>query len=92
MRSRPAPLWPLMLKLGAVLLLTALVGLGAGLYADAQFGTRPLLTLILSLAGIVIGSWYGFRLVARAIADAEAAAALMRARLQSPVQPTRAEE
>ena len=81
-----------MLKLGAILLLTALVGLGAGLYADTQFGTKPLLTLILSLASIVIGSWFGFRLVARAMADAEALAASVRAQRQAAARPSRAEE
>lgn len=57
----------LLLRLGAILLLTALFGLGLGVLADAQAGTKPLFTLVFSVAGMTMGSYTGYRLVAAAL-------------------------
>ncbi|HLG50026.1 MAG: AtpZ/AtpI family protein [Chloroflexi bacterium] len=57
-------------QLGFTLVASILLGLVLGLWIDAQLGTRPWATLILSLLGILAGSFAAYRLVARSIEQA----------------------
>jgi F0F1-type ATP synthase assembly protein I len=81
--SRGTPVLGLMLRLGAILLMSVAFGFGLGLYIDSLAGTRPLFMLILSLVGISLGSLFGFRLVMAAVAEVEREAALARARREA---------
>jgi F0F1-type ATP synthase assembly protein I len=63
----------LITQLGLTIVLSILLGLVLGLWVDAHFGTKPWATLILSLLGIVAGSFGVYRLVATSIDHATAA-------------------
>jgi ATP synthase protein I len=63
----------LITQLGLTIVLSILLGLVLGLWVDAHFGTKPWATLILSLLGILVGSFGVYRLVATSIDQATAA-------------------
>lgn len=91
--SGRTPLLSLMIRLGVILILCVALGTGLGLLIDSAAGTRPIFTLVLSLIGILFGSYFGMRLVTAAIAEVEREAALARARREAEQeQPPKAEE
>lgn len=47
--------------IGAQLIGTIGVGVFVGIWLDGQFGTNPILTVILSLVGVVGGLWVSVR-------------------------------
>jgi F0F1-type ATP synthase assembly protein I len=52
-------------EIGFVLLVTTLAGVGLGIWADAQLGTKPVVTVIGFLAGAGLGFAGMWRLVTR---------------------------
>ena len=50
-------------QVGLVIVAAILIGLGIGLWLDSQLGSRPLFTLVLSLAGSVAGTIAVIRMV-----------------------------
>jgi F0F1-type ATP synthase assembly protein I len=81
-----------MIRLAVILILAVVPGVGLGLLIDGQLGSRPWGILILSVAGMILGSILGFRLVAAAIAEAEVAAVAARARRDARATSPRVEE
>lgn len=63
----------LITQLGLTIVLSILLGLVLGLWVDAHLGTKPWATLILSLLGILAGSFGVYRLVSSSIDQATAA-------------------
>ncbi len=57
-------------QLGLTMVGSILLGLVLGLWLDAHLGTKPWATLILSLLGILLGSYAVYRLVAASIDQA----------------------
>ena len=71
---RPGWAGPLTLitQLGLTIVVAIVLGLVVGLWVDSHFGTKPWGTLILSLLGILAGSFGVYRLVATSIDQAVA--------------------
>jgi ATP synthase protein I len=71
---RPGWAGPLALitQLGLTIVVAIVLGLVLGLWVDSHFGTKPWGTLILSLLGILAGSFGVYRLVATSIDQAVA--------------------
>jgi ATP synthase protein I len=62
----------LITQLGVTVVVSILVGLVAGLWIDAHFGTSPWGVLVFSLIGILAGSAGVYRLIVTSIDEAVA--------------------
>lgn len=73
-RIGPGGLGPVALvtQLGITVASALVLSLLLGLWLDSQFGTRPLMTLVFSMIGVLIGTVGMYRLVSRAIAESAA--------------------
>ncbi len=69
----PAVIGVMVLQIAAAVGFPMLGALAAGLYADARLGTRPLLTLLLTLAGALLSLWLTYRIALHTSAKARAA-------------------
>lgn len=59
--------WALVTQLGLSVVATLLIALFLGMWLDSVLGTRPWLTLILSLIGVVAATINVYRLVTRSL-------------------------
>jgi ATP synthase protein I len=71
MTGRSFAYFALFSEIGIVLLVTVLVGVLAGYWADQQFGTLPIFLLVGFFVGIALGARVVFRLIFRFLAEAE---------------------
>jgi F0F1-type ATP synthase assembly protein I len=58
-------------EIGFILLLTTLAGVGLGLWADGQLGTKPLLVLVGLFAGLGVGARAVWILIERFLAASD---------------------
>ena len=71
MPGRTFAYFALFSEIGIVLLVTVLVGVLAGYWADQQLGTLPLLLLVGLFVGLAGGALTVYRLINRFLADYE---------------------
>jgi F0F1-type ATP synthase assembly protein I len=71
MTGRSFAYFALFSEIGIVLLVTVLVGVLAGYWADQQLGTLPIFLLVGLFAGMALGARVVFRLIYRFLAEAE---------------------
>jgi ATP synthase protein I len=71
MSGRTFAYFALFSEIGIVLLVTVLVGVLAGYWADQQLGTLPLLLLVGLFVGLAGGALTVYRLINRFLADYE---------------------
>jgi ATP synthase protein I len=71
MTGRSFAYFALFSEIGIVLLVTVLVGVLAGYWADQQFGTLPIFLLVGFFVGMALGARVVFRLIFRFLAEAE---------------------
>jgi F0F1-type ATP synthase assembly protein I len=71
MTGRTFGYFALFSEIGIVLLVTVLVGVLAGYWADQQLGTLPLLLLVGLFVGLAGGALTVYRLINRFLADYE---------------------
>ena len=71
MSGRTFAYFALFSEIGIVLLVTVLVGVLAGYWADRQLGTLPLLLLVGLFVGLAGGALTVYRLINRFLADYE---------------------
>jgi ATP synthase protein I len=71
MTGRSFAYFALFSEIGIVLLVTVLVGVLVGYWADQQFGTLPIFLLVGFFVGIALGARVVFRLIFRFLAEAE---------------------
>jgi F0F1-type ATP synthase assembly protein I len=71
MTGRSFAYFALFSEIGIVLLVTVLVGVLAGYWADQQLRTLPLFLLVGFLVGLAAGAGAVYRLIYRFLADAE---------------------
>lgn len=71
MTGRSFAYFALFSEIGIVLLVTVLVGVLAGYWADQQLRTLPLFLLVGFLAGLAAGAGVVYRLISRFLADVE---------------------
>ena len=60
----------LVTQVGLTMVVCILIGLGVGLWADNNFGTKPCITLVLTLVGVAAGTYSVYRTVSQAIEEA----------------------
>lgn len=60
----------LVTQVGLTMVVCILIGLAIGLWADNNFGTKPCITLVLTLVGVAAGTYSVYRLVSEAIEEA----------------------
>lgn len=75
----------LVTQLGFTVVTALVLSLLLGLWLDSQFGTSPLMTLVFSMFGVLIGTIGMYRLVARAIAESAATRPLPGPSARTPV-------
>ena len=61
--------WSLVTRLGLTVVLTLLITLFAGIWLDRVFGSRPLMTLVMALIGMVAATVNCYRMVVSALGD-----------------------
>jgi ATP synthase protein I len=61
--------WTLVTQLGLTVVLTLLAMLFLGIWLDGLFGTRPWLTLLFALVGIIVATVTSYRMVAKVIRE-----------------------
>lgn len=66
----PALIGVMIFQIAAAVGFLMLGMVAAGLYIDSHFGTRPVLTLLLALAGALLSVWLTFRIALRTSAKA----------------------
>jgi ATP synthase protein I len=71
MTGRSFAYFALFSEIGIVLLVTVLVGVLAGYWADQQLGTLPIFVLVGFFTGVALGARVVFRLIYRFLADVD---------------------
>ena len=71
MTGRSFAYFALFSEIGIVLLVTVLVGVLAGYWADQQLGTLPIFLLVGLFAGLALGARVIYRLIYPFLADVE---------------------
>jgi len=71
MTGRSFAYFALFSEIGLVLLVTVLVGVLAGYWADQQLRTLPVLVLVGLFLGLAVGAFAVYRLIARFLASYE---------------------
>ncbi len=82
----------LVTQLGLTVVTSLVLSLLLGLWLDSLLGTKPLLTLVFSLIGIMAGTVGVYRLITQAIAEATSQTGARPAGDHRPAPPTERED
>lgn len=56
-------------SIGLLILISALIGLGIGIWLDGKLGTKPWLTFIFTILGLAAGFYEAIRMLLKVVKD-----------------------